>query len=180
MSTSGTNVSFAHNAEGLLGHAHALAGRTTEALELLEGVVARGSRTAFVHYRDALCLGEAYMLAERLDDALRSSRHALTLAQTSNARGQEAHACRLLGEVHNARGDDGQVEPFHRDAMAIATELGMRPLLARCHLGLGGFYRRRGKRAQGREHLHTAAVMLRDMEMWYWMEKAAAALRELG
>ena len=177
----GTIGPFVYNAAGLLGHAHALAGRSTEALRLLEGVdLARERRNDFTAHRYALSLREACLLGERLDDALRTARGALTLAQTSNARGREAHVRRLLGDVHAARGDDDQAEQFYRDAMALGAELGMDPLLARCHLGLGGFHRRLGKPEQAREHLETATVMLRDMEMWYWMEKATTALRELG
>jgi len=37
-------------------------------------------------------------------------------------------------------------ETNYRQAMALADELGMRPLLPHCHLGLGKLYRRTGKR----------------------------------
>ena len=54
----------------------------------------------------------------------------------------------------------------------MATELGMRPLVAHCHLGLGKLYRRTGKREQAQEHLTTATTMYREMGMTYWLEKA--------
>ena len=47
-------------------------------------------------------------------------------------------------------------ESTYRSAMAIAGELGMRPLVAHCHLGLGKLYRRTDKREQAQEHLATA------------------------
>jgi hypothetical protein len=57
---------------------------------------------------------------------------------------------------------------------ALATELGMRPLIAHCHLGLGKLYRRTGTQEQAREHLATATTMYREMDMRFWLEKAEA------
>jgi hypothetical protein len=65
-------------------------------------------------------------------------------------------------------------------ALALANELGMRPLVARCHLGLGKLYRRTDKREQAREHLDTATTMYREMGMTYWLEKAEAEATNLG
>jgi hypothetical protein len=59
-------------------------------------------------------------------------------------------------------------------ALALANDLGMRPLVAHCHLGLGRLYRRTGKREQAQEHLTTATTMYREMGMTYWLEKAEA------
>jgi hypothetical protein len=58
----------------------------------------------------------------------------------------------------------------------------MRPLIAHCHLGLGRLYRRTGKReqAQEQEHLTTAITMYREMDMWFWREKAEAETMEPG
>jgi len=50
----------------------------------------------------------------------------------------------------------------------------MRPLTARCHLGLGKLYRRTDKRAQAQEQLTTATTMYREMDMTYWLENAEA------
>ena len=65
-------------------------------------------------------------------------------------------------------------------AMALASELGMRPLVAHCHLGVGKLYRRTGKRDQAQEHLTTATTMYREMDMRFWLEKAEPELRALG
>ena len=66
-------------------------------------------------------------------------------------------------------------ESFYERSRALATELGMRPLVAHCHHGLGKLYRRTGKREQAQEHLTTATMMYREMGMTYWLEKAEAA-----
>jgi hypothetical protein len=50
--------------------------------------------------------------------------------------------------------------------------LGMRPLIAHCHRGLGKLYNRTDKREQAQEHLATATTMYREMGMTYWLEKA--------
>jgi predicted RNA polymerase sigma factor len=65
-------------------------------------------------------------------------------------------------------------------ALALANELGMRPLLAHCHLGLGKLYRRTGKRVQAQEHLATAMAMYREMDMRFWLEQAEAEMKELS
>jgi hypothetical protein len=39
----------------------------------------------------------------------------------------------------------------------------MRPLLARCHLGLGRLLSRGGRRDDGDQHLATAAAMFEEM-----------------
>src|SRR5687767_5129164 len=69
------------------------------------------------------------------------------------------------------RGADGH----YRAALALAEELGMRPLVAHCHFGLGKLYRRTGTREQAQEHVATAPTMYRDMGMTYWLEQAEAA-----
>jgi hypothetical protein len=59
------------------------------------------------------------------------------------------------------------------------VKIGMRPLVAHCHFGLGKLYGRTGKREQAQEHLATATTMYREMGMTYWLEKAEAELKEL-
>jgi hypothetical protein len=66
------------------------------------------------------------------------------------------------------------------EALALAGPLGMRPLVAHCHLGLGKLYRRTDKREQAQEHLATATTMYREMGMTYWLEKAEAEATNLG
>jgi len=63
--------------------------------------------------------------------------------------------------------------------MALADELGMRPLVAHCHLGFGKLYGRVGKRRETREHLTIAEAMYRAMDMRFWLEKAEAEMKEL-
>jgi tetratricopeptide (TPR) repeat protein len=125
-----------------------------------------------------LRLSEAYVLADRLEDALELAGRALALARERGQRGREAWALRLLGEVaaHRNPPELESAESAFREAAALAMKLGMRPLVAHCHLGLGKLYRRTDKREQAKEHFATATTMYREMGMTYWLEKAEAEL----
>jgi hypothetical protein len=74
--------------------------------------------------------------------------------------------------------DEGERQ-YHESA-TLSRVLGMRPLVAHCHLGVGKLYQRTGKREQAQEHLTTATTMYREMGMTYWLEKAKAAAMEFG
>ncbi len=65
-----------------------------------------------------------------------------------------------------------------RQALGLAGELGMRPLQAHCHLGLGKLYRRTGDRKQAQQHLTTATAMYREMDLRFWLEQAEAELSQ--
>ncbi len=56
--------------------------------------------------------------------------------------------------------------------MGLAEQLGMPPLIAHCHKGLAGLYRRAKKPDQAQDHLTRATAMYREMEMTFWLEKA--------
>jgi len=73
-----------------------------------------------------------------------------------------------------------KAENYYRQAMDLADNQGMRPLLARCHLGLGQINRRRGKPEQAKEHLTTAITMFREMDMGSYLEKAEMEMKELS
>jgi hypothetical protein len=68
----------------------------------------------------------------------------------------------------------------YRQALALADELGMCPIVAHCHLGLGKLSRRTGKDEQAQEHLTTATTMYREMDMRFWLAQAQAELMELS
>jgi tetratricopeptide (TPR) repeat protein len=164
-----------------LGAAHALAGRADEALPLVAGAVEefRGRQLHAWPARILLCAGMTYLSAGRIDEAASHAREALALTRRLGARGSEAHALCLAGDVASAGGAE-DAEGYYRQALALALPRGMRPLVAHCHLGLGKLYRRTDKREQAREHLTTATTMYREMGMTYWLEKAESEVKELG
>ena len=98
---------------------------------------------------------------------------ALELARGKGEQGIEAWILRLLGEV-GLRGDEPRATAIdaYRDALALATQLDMRPLAALCHLGMGKLHQRLDQSERAREHLTTATDMLRSMGMHLWLEEA--------
>jgi hypothetical protein len=161
-----------------LGYAYVLSGRGPDGIPFLQD-----AQTAIGTIKYGLAdviflvdLGEAYMAADRLADALDVTGRVLALARERGHRNYEAWALRLLGGVTGRRDPAKHAEDHLRDALALAEELGMRPLVARCHLGLGKLARRRGKRPDAQDHLTIAATMCREMGMWFWLEQAQAEM----
>src|SRR2546428_1078625 len=97
-----------------------------------------------------LSLGEAQLLAGRLEEAHTRAEQALALARAHQERGHEAYALRLIGEIAVQRKPPArdQAEAQYRQALVLASELGMRPLAAHCHCGLGPLYTKIGRLEQ--------------------------------
>jgi tetratricopeptide (TPR) repeat protein len=114
-------------------------------------------------------------------DARERAQQALEISRTQNERSNEAYAFRLLGAIASLAGQPEveAAEGYLREALALATDLGMRPLVAHCHLGLGQLYGRTGKREEAHAHLTAATVMLRAMGMTYWLERVEQELKKL-
>jgi tetratricopeptide (TPR) repeat protein len=162
------------------GAALAWLNRPTEALTYLE----RGVTTSDPGVKSESCLAylawaQGLVLAGRLEEAKRTADKALERVVAACERGTEAGVMRLLAEIASLAAPPA-LEPAlssYERAFALAEELGMRPLVADCHLGLAKLYRRTGDAAKGLEHLTTAATMYREMGMSFWLEKADAELR---
>ncbi|HEX2280083.1 MAG TPA: AAA family ATPase [Candidatus Tectomicrobia bacterium] len=170
-------------AAGALGFAYAMTGRLAEALPLLEQAVERARRvdrrreTQWLAY-----LSEAYLRAGRPDDAHAIAERLLALGRERGERSTEARGRHLFGEI--AR----QGEPLHaeaaeahyQEALALAEALGMRPLQAHCHLGLGTLYAKTGQCEQARPELSAAVNLYRAMDMTFWLPQAEAMLAQAG
>jgi tetratricopeptide (TPR) repeat protein len=76
--------------------------------------------------------------------------------------------------------DVAQAEAHYQQALALAEALGMRPLQAHCHLGLGTLYAKAGWHEQARAALSVAIELYRTMEMTFWLPRAEAALAQAG
>jgi tetratricopeptide (TPR) repeat protein len=116
-------------------------------------------------------LAEAQALAERT----------LAQARERQERGHEAYALRLLGDIAARRDapDLVQAEVDYQQALALAEELGMRPLMAHCHLGLGTLYTKTGQPEQARIELTAAIDLYRAMDMTFWLPQTEAALEQV-
>jgi tetratricopeptide (TPR) repeat protein len=173
-----------HGVASFLGAAYVLAGRVAEALPLLERVVEQTGAMGVVsdHVLGVIPLGEGYLRAGRIDDALRQAQHAVEVCRQQQQRGHLAWALRLLGEVA-AQHDLPQLEhaeDYYRQALALAEALGMRPLKAHCHLSLGKLDVQTGQHDAARVELTAAIELYRAMEMTFWLPEAERALAEVN
>jgi class 3 adenylate cyclase/tetratricopeptide (TPR) repeat protein len=167
-----------------LGAAYTLGGRVADAVPLLTQAMEQTTATELIVFQ-TLCglpLAEAQLLAGRLEEAHALAEHTLTLARERQERGHEAYALRLLGEIAMRREppERDQAGDDYRQALALAEELGMRPLVAHCHLGLGTLYAKIDQREPARAELSAAVDLYRAMDMSFWLPQAEAALAQLA
>jgi tetratricopeptide (TPR) repeat protein len=167
---------------GRLGAAYALGGRASEALPLLERALEQTvAMQQPINYAPfAIWLGEGYVLAGRLAEAKQLGQCALEKARLLKQWGHQAYALRLLGEsaAHGEPPEVALAESYYHQALTLATALGMRPLVAHCHLGLGTLYATTGRREQARTALTAAIDLYRAMDMTFWLPQAEAALTQ--
>jgi len=167
-------TTYAPIAFAALGHMHARSGRSEEGLSWLEQAktASEATRTGFFQSMGVVQLGEAHLLADQHEEARTAAHRALMLARQRGERGAEAWALRLCGEI----ADGAPAQEQYDAAMVLASELGMRPLVAHCHLGLAKLHRRTGQREQAQENFRAAATMYREMGMHPWLLEAEVAM----
>jgi class 3 adenylate cyclase len=166
-----------------LGYVAALQGRLAEGHTLLEEAISEGLRMGALlnQARRVAQLSEVCRLAGHDAKAGQHARQALDLARQHKERGNEALALHQLGVVqaHADPPDVAQVEASYRQALALADELGMRPLQAHCHRGLGTLYATTGQAEQAQAALSTAIAMYQSMDMTFWLPETEAALAQV-
>ncbi len=166
-----------------LGQAYMLSGRVPEAVALLEEATAQSAalRLMPTHAWNVTMLAESYLLAGRLDDATREIERGLGMARANRQRWLEAEAFRIQSEVRaQAVPPDlaGALADGER-AASIAGEMGLRPLLGRCHLALARLGRRAGD-GGAEQHLERATTLFGEMDMRFWLEQAEAEKQAFG
>jgi len=153
----------------------------------------------------SLFLSNYFYIMGAYDQAITAGQRALALARAGGEVVLDALANQYLGLAYQAQGDyrraidclgqtvtslDGARHRerfgeaflpavFSRAALALTQELGMRPLQAHCHLGLGTLYATVGRRAEARTTLTTAIELYRAMDMTFWLPQAEAALAQV-
>jgi class 3 adenylate cyclase/tetratricopeptide (TPR) repeat protein len=166
-----------------LGTAYTLGRRVADAISLLTQAMEQTMAMELVYWQ-ALCslsLGEAHLLAGHLEEAQALAEQTLALARARQERGNQVYALHLLGDIAARRQppESEPAEPYYRQALALAGELGMRPLQAHCHLGLGTLYGRMGWVEPARTELTAAIALYRAMDMAFWLPQAEAALAQV-
>ena len=173
-----------HGVASFLGAAYVLAGRVAEALPLLEQVVNRptpwGSSLtmclASSRWAKGICAPEGSRTpCTRLGMRLKS---AASINNAATRRGPCASSARSWRSAIPQRSN--RPTAHYRQALALAEELGMRPLQAHCHLGLGTLYAKAGRREQAHTELSAAIELYRAMDMTFWLPQAEAGLAQAG
>jgi tetratricopeptide (TPR) repeat protein len=158
-----------------LGYVYALSGRVADGLSLLE--VSIGGEASISAMGLGLAvrlsrLAEAYQMAGRIQEATERGRSAVDLARKHRERANEALALRALAAIM-ARSDrcDAEAARQHYEAsLALARQVGMRPLIAHCHSGLGSLFSRTGNGEQAAQQVAIAATMYRELGMIGWLD----------
>ena len=169
-----------------LGAAYILGGCIADAVPLLTQAMQQAIATEMVVKVNQapirLALGEAQLLADRPEEAQALAEGALALARVQQECGNQAHALRLLGDIaaHRTPPDVDQAAAHYHRALALVEELGMRPLQAHCHLGLGTLYLKTDWPEQARTELTTVMALYRAMDMTFWLPQAEAALAQVA
>ena len=162
-----------------LGAAYTLGGRLPDAMPLLTSAMEQTMTTERGGYQAIFGYQVLGHLSRREAQALAG--RALELAGTHQERGHQAYAIHLLGEIamHWAPMEVEPAETHYHQALTLAQALGMRPLQAHCHRGLGTLYAAIGQREQARAELSMAIEMYRGMEMTFWLPETEAALAQV-
>jgi tetratricopeptide (TPR) repeat protein len=164
--------------DAVLGSAYVESGKRAEGLALLEQGMAIYEPSAALHSYAMRLQSSAYFASDRAADALPIAQHALTVAREGGLRSTEAGALHLLADIaaRSKSGDIEMAEAYYSQSLTLAIDLGMRPLEAHCHVGLGRLHGRAGQQALAQEHLTVAKAMYSDMTMRPWLVQAEAEL----
>jgi len=109
------------------------------------------------------------------------AQQALEHARQHTERAYEGRMLCLLGAIAAQRepAETAQVHDCYQHALALANAIGLRPLQAHCHRGLGTLYATTGQREQAYAELSTAIALYHAMEMTFWLLETEAALEQL-
>ncbi len=175
--------SFSFSAASL-GHVHLLMGRPDLALPILEQAARpQNLNVSFVSSIYPIAeLADAYLLNGQIERAIERSKEALAIFRRTDERGFGAWVLYAMAKIQASQGTEQMEQAIHsyRQAIDQATELGMRPLLAHCHLGLGQLYLRSGRIEEARTEIEAAVDLYRSMDMSFWLPQAETALAEIA
>ncbi len=162
---------------------YAYSGRIREGIELLErALLDIESREIGIQEATVLNLHcEVYLVGGLFDAAAKSTKRALILAGERGQQAEMAVAHRLLADIalQQDRADLESAKSHYEAAVVLGGGLGIRPLVARCHLGLGRLYGRLGAVRLATETLRVAEAMASEMGMSYWKTLAEDEAKKL-
>jgi class 3 adenylate cyclase/tetratricopeptide (TPR) repeat protein len=165
-----------------LGTAYLLAGRLPDALPLLEQGATQAGMMWSTNLATSTDLATGYLAAGRIEESARVATRVVTMATDRKARGYLTRALQLLGDISARREpvESAQAEDCYRKVLVHTEELGMRPLTAHCHAGLGYLYQRIRRTERAQEHIALATAMYREMDMDFWLQRMQANMKEFA
>jgi class 3 adenylate cyclase/tetratricopeptide (TPR) repeat protein len=164
-----------------LGCAKARSGQVADGLQLLREAVSldRSAEPRTTHAFALAALAEASLLAGYGEKALSHVTESLRQTEKYRERGEEAYARWLLATIMSVIGEDFEAaRNAFEDAASLAAELGLKPLLAHCYLGLGDLDERCGGTRSS--HRERGLMLLETLRMRQWIDLSPlrpAALR---
>jgi len=156
--------------------------RKDDGIALLRDGVRRAESLGVMAYlsRWMVHLAEGQLATGDLRAARVTADRAMALALLHGERGHEAMAWRVLGDVSMREASVEAARQAYEQTLALAEELGLRPLAARAHFDLGRLLRELGQLSDAEEHLSRAVVLFADLGMQSWLERAQPELKALG
>jgi class 3 adenylate cyclase/tetratricopeptide (TPR) repeat protein len=163
-----------------LGYALTLLGRRDEGRRVLIRARETEPNPSFnlnwTKYRAVVA--SAYLVQGQADRASEEVERGYSLAMAHNARGYLPALLRLRAEValRNGFAQSDEATQSLNTGREIARQLEMRPEEARLSLTQALVLNRRGERTPARRELEQAAVLLRGLDMTFWLESARKEL----
>jgi predicted ATPase/class 3 adenylate cyclase len=119
---------------------------------------------------------------DRIDAALRATHEAYRSADLRGERSTVGWLEHMLGDlaVCTDPADASTAAEHYRAAAAIASDLGMKPLLTECHFGLGQVVRKAGRAQEAKAEFEAALELAESMGLGPLAEKARLHLRDLN
>jgi tetratricopeptide (TPR) repeat protein len=122
------------------------------------------------------------LLAKRLKEAQSIAQSALDIVLKIKDRGSQAWIWRVLAQIEeNCDSPDYERAKFYYEqSLELATELGMRPVIAHCRDNLGHLYLRLEKLQEAWRELSAAVQLYRSLEMTLWLPAAESSLANIN
>ena len=160
-----------------LGSAAVLQGRLAEGRALLEEAISESLRTGARQHqaRWVAWLSEVCRLAGRGAEAWQCCAPGARPGPAASRACQRGVCPAPAWRRPGPRGSPNvaQAEAHYQQALALAEALGMCPVVAHCHYGLGRLYGKTGLGEEARVALSTAIDLYRTMDMTLWLPQAA-------
>jgi len=166
-----------------LGHAHMLLGRPDDILPILEEAIKpqKVKFSAVPSIYPLTALAEVYRSKGQIERAILNAEEALSISRRKGEHGFGAWALYYMAKIQSGETPEQMQQAIQLYGKAIerARDLGMRPLLAHCHLGLGQLYLKKGRSKEAHSELSVALDLYRSIDMSFWVPQVESALAKI-